>query len=122
MAAARARLLHVMVDCRDPRRLASFWCELLGVEVAGELDDAFVFLTAPDPDAAAMAFQRVPEDKIQKNRVHPDLAVEDLEEVTAWVEANGGSLVAEHDRGGARWNVATDPEGNEFCLVRAGSS
>ncbi len=116
---ARARLVHVMIDCHDAERLVPFWCELLGVEVAAELGDAFVFLTRPASGSVAIGFQRVPEDKVVKNRVHPDLEVDDLEAATAWVTANGGSLLAEREEGGSRWNVVADPEGNELCLVQA---
>ena len=91
---SRGRVVHVMIDCHDFRAVVPFWCELLGVEVAAEFGEAFVFLTAPSPDAVAIGFQRVPEGKVVKNRVHPDLEVDDLEEVTAWISANGGALVA----------------------------
>ena len=119
---ARAQLVHVMIDCHDPGRLVPFWSGLLGVDVAAEFGEAFVFLTAASPDGVAVGFQRVPEGKVVKNRVHPDLEVDDLEGATAWVTANGGALVAERDEGGARWNVVADPEGNELCLVQTRSS
>ena len=115
---ARGRVVHVMIDCHDVGAVVPFWCELLGVEVAAEFGGSFAFLTAPSPDAVAIGFQRVPEGKVVKNRVHVDVEVDDLEDVTAWVTANGGSLVAAHEQGGARWNVVTDPEGNELCLVQ----
>jgi predicted enzyme related to lactoylglutathione lyase len=108
------------VDCRDTERLAEFWSELLGLPVRGTFGDAFVLLDRPSEDAVAMAFQRVPEDKVVKNRAHVDLRIEDLDAVTALVESRGGSRIADHDEEGFRWRVMTDPEGNEFCLMPSG--
>ena len=115
----QAQVRFVTVDCHDPAGLAAFWQGLLGVEVAGTFGEAFVVLERPSEDAVAMAFQRVPEDKVVKNRVHPDLHVDDLEAVSAWVEANGGRRVEDHGGEGFRWRVMRDPEGNEFCLLPA---
>jgi len=122
MSDAKVRVWYVTVDCHDPETLAAFWRGLLGVEVAGTFGDAFVFLKRPSDEAVAMAFQRVPEDKVVKNRVHPDLHVDDLEGVTQWVEANGGQRLEDHDEEGFRWRVMRDPEGNEFCLVPSGQT
>ena len=116
MTASQAKVWYVTVDCHDPERLAEFWSELLGVEVRGTLEN-FVFLARPSEEAVAMAFQRVSEDKAVKNRVHPDVHVEDLEAVTTWVEEHGGERVADHEIDGFHWRVMRDPEGNEFCVV-----
>jgi predicted enzyme related to lactoylglutathione lyase len=67
-----------------------------------------------------MAFQRVPEDKVVKNRAHVDLRIDDLDAVTDLVERLGGSRVEDHDEEGFRWRVMQDPEGNEFCLMPSG--
>ena len=113
----RVRLSHVMLDANDPEALAPFWAELLGVEVAARVDDGrFIFLAAGD-DVPAFGLQKVPEPKETKNRVHVDLEVDDVEEVTRWVRAHGGSRVAEHRLGDLRWRIMADPEGNEFCIV-----
>jgi predicted enzyme related to lactoylglutathione lyase len=116
------RLGHVMIDALDPDALARFWCELLGVEVARRVDDGrFVFLS-PAEGVPAFGIQRVPEPKEAKNRVHVDLAVDDLDETTHWIRGHGGSRVADHRLGDLHWRVMADPEGNEFCIVPAGGA
>lgn len=113
----RAHLRYVTMDCRDPERLAAFWKDLLEVEIAGTFGKTFVFLQRPSEDAVAMAFQRVPEDKVGKNRVHVDVHVEDLEATTTWIEGNGGRRIEDHLEEDFRWRIVADPEDNEFCLV-----
>jgi predicted enzyme related to lactoylglutathione lyase len=112
-----AHVWYVTVDGHAPEALAAFWSQILGVPVKGRFGDSFVMLERPSDDAVAMAFQRVPEDKVVKNRAHVDLRVDDLDAVTKLVERLGGSYVEDHDEEGFRWRVMRDPEGNEFCLM-----
>jgi hypothetical protein len=83
-----------------------------------------------DPDGAGprLYFQRVPEPKTAKNRMHLDLAVsgargtpseEARRSIAAAVEraaAAGATRLREIDEGGEHWVVLQDPEGNEFCM------
>ncbi len=105
----------VMIDTVDPAPLVAFWTALLGTEVAYETD-TFVWLRSNAPDGIGLAFQRVPEAKSGKNRVHVDFVAPDLEEVRATVEGLGGSLLFDRVDDGFRWLVLADPEGNEFCV------
>jgi catechol 2,3-dioxygenase-like lactoylglutathione lyase family enzyme len=104
-----------MIDTVDPAPLVAFWTALLGTEVAYETD-TFVWLRRNAPDGIGLAFQRVPEAKSGKNRVHVDFVAPDLEEVRATVEGLGGSLLFDRVDDGFRWLVLADPEGNEFCV------
>lgn len=116
----RARLGAVTVDCADPDRLAAFWGAVLGVEVAERLGDPPQYVSLQRAEGApTVTFQRVPEPKKVKNRLHPDLEVDDVEAATARVERLGGRRVqhGDFDEHGYRWRVMADPEGNEFCLV-----
>jgi len=61
----------VSFDCADPRRLAEFWCIALGYE-AVDVDDDEAFI-GPSGGGNGLYFQRVPERKVVKNRVHLDL-------------------------------------------------
>jgi len=118
MPDAIGRLHWIVIDTVDPARIAPFWCALLGVRERGWFGDDYLMLTA-DAGAPPVAFQRVPEPKAVKNRLHVDLAVDDLDGAFAKIVALGGSAVSDilEMPGGYRWRVMADPERNEFCIV-----
>jgi predicted enzyme related to lactoylglutathione lyase len=118
MPDAIGRFHWIVIDTVDPARIAPFWCALLGVRERGWFGDDYLMLTT-DGGAPPVAFQRVPEAKSVKNRLHVDLAVEDLDGAFAQIVAFGGSAVSDilEMPGGYRWRVMADPEGNEFCIV-----
>jgi predicted enzyme related to lactoylglutathione lyase len=117
MTIAVGRFAHIVIDCHDPARLASFWSQVLGVDVDYEWHQ-YVILKAGGPGHPPLAFQKVPEAKAGKNRVHLDIAVDDLDAARARVEALGGTFVVEHGQDSVTVRVMADPEGNELCLVR----
>jgi predicted enzyme related to lactoylglutathione lyase len=120
---AIGRLGWVQVDCADPVSLATFWSQVLGVEMEEPLGDPphYLYLTGPadNPKGPTVAFQRVPEPKSVKNRVHFDIDVDDVESATSRIEALGGTRAPSDDfhEYGFDWRVMADPEGNEFCLI-----
>ena len=118
MPDAIGRFHWIVIDTVDPARIAPFWCALLCVRERGWFGDDYLMLTT-DGGAPPIAFQRVPEAKSVKNRLHVDLAVEDLDGAFAQIVASGGSAVSDilEMPGGYRWRVMADPEGNEFCIV-----
>ncbi|HEY5857958.1 MAG TPA: VOC family protein [Aldersonia sp.] len=140
--------IQVTFDCADPAALAGFWAEVLGYRIQApppgfdtwdaaldtmgipqeRRNDASA-LVDPDGNGPRIFFQRVPEPKTTKNRVHldvraaPGLAAEErmaaLEEECARLVAHGATRVARHEPAPPLANghiVMTDPEGNEFCL------
>ena len=110
------RISFLTIDANDPERLASFWAELLGTNV-DEVSDAgrFVFLAAAH--GHIVSFQRVPEAKSGKNRVHLDVWVDDLGGATDAVVALGGTWDGnERTLDAARWRTLQDLEGNEFDI------
>lgn len=113
------RLEGVAIDCGDPEPLVEFWSNVLGVEVKQREDD-WIVLAPPSAGAPHLAFQTVPEPKVAKNRLHLDLAVDDLRAAVDAVETLGatrvGSVVEED---GGRFQVMADPGGNEFCLIES---
>ena len=115
------RLGWVQVDCRDPEHLAAFWSAVLGTGVRGRLGNPpqYVTLEAAGAGSPRLVFQRVPEAKVVKNRVHLDLEVHDIEDATERVVRLGATRQSgdDYDEAGMRWRVMLDPEGNEFCLV-----
>jgi hypothetical protein len=127
-----ATLKDVVFDCRHPASLARFWATVMdGYDVApyddDELarlrsigvgdpeDDPSVLVEAPDGRLPRLFFNRVPEPKTVKNRVHLDLRAVDREAEVARLIAAGASEVARHEN----WVVMADPEGNEFCVFPA---
>ncbi|MBF6451445.1 VOC family protein [Nocardia elegans] len=143
-----ARDVQITFDCGDPATLAEFWADTLGYRLQDPppgfrtWDEALAAMHVPperrndasaliDPEGAGprLFFQRVPEGKQAKNRVHLDVrAAPGLggDERMAALEAEAERLVS---RGATRLQrhepapplgnghiVMADPEGNEFCL------
>lgn len=116
----RPRLVKaIVVDCRSPATLAAFWAAVTGYVLQGPApteEDDFVGLADPNGVDPELGFQRVPERKSAKNRLHLDLHVTDLDgEVTRLTD-----LGARLAPGFPRYEtlaVMLDPEGNEFCLT-----
>ncbi len=141
-----SRTVQVTIDCADPRALSLFWNDVLGYELPPSPPgfdswDSFSGTLPPelrnsasaceDPDGVGprLFFQRVPEGRQVKNRVHLDVrAAPGLqgEERMAALESEAARLVGlgatrverfEPDPPlGAGHIVMQDPEGNEFCL------
>jgi predicted enzyme related to lactoylglutathione lyase len=114
-----AKVGYLAIDSSDPGLLAPFWCSLLGVEVDATIGDGEFLLLTPTAEGLTVGFQRVPERKEGKNRVHLDLVVDDLDTATAEVEALGGTWLepgTTRDLEGFTWRCMADPEGNEFDL------
>ncbi|MER7955944.1 MULTISPECIES: VOC family protein [unclassified Streptomyces] len=63
-------------------------------------------------------FQRVPEAKTVKNRVHLDLhpGPDARDAEVERLESLGASVQRRVSEWGTTWVVMTDPEGNEFCV------
>ncbi len=103
--------------------------ESLCVEFQGRLfwRDAAAVRHPEDPyDAVSGAglgrrllFNRVPEPKAVKNRLHVDIHAghEAREATVARLQEHGATLVRHVKEPGGEWSVLTDPEGNEFCVA-----
>lgn len=116
MTVGYARVGSVMIDCHDPEALLVFWSQLIGVEAAQRYPN-FIFASPIPGSHISLAFQRVPEDKTVKNRLHLDLSHKDPDAFIKKVESLGGSRLADQEVSGFRWTILADPEGNEFCVV-----
>ena len=109
----------IAIDCADPLELARFWAAVFGTGIESSVGDGPHYVDLlPVPGVPILRFQRVPEEKTTKNRVHLDLTVEDLDEACARVEALGGRRISVEalTENGFVWIVMQDPEGNEFCI------
>jgi predicted enzyme related to lactoylglutathione lyase len=114
-----ATIGFVTMDCSDPERLAAFWGVVFGTEVEERFGDGYVILRRQFPEGPAITFQKVPEPKTAKNRLHFDLRVDDIDAATKELEAIGAVRAPEGDfeEEGYRWRVMRDPEDNEFCVA-----
>lgn len=115
-------LVHVIIDCAEPERVAAFWSDALDRPVDAGGNGFFVSIGRQQPARGQVAwfFLRVPEAKSTKNRVHVDLnATDRVAEVARLVDL-GARVIADHDEWGTRWTVLRDVENNEFCVAEAG--
>jgi catechol 2,3-dioxygenase-like lactoylglutathione lyase family enzyme len=104
-----------VIDCRDPRTLADFWCQALGYQVVYENEREVDI--APDRSCfPGLAFLRAPGGKQVKNRLHLDLNPGDQAAEVQRLQALGATRI-DIGQGEAEWIVMADPEGNEFCVL-----
>jgi predicted enzyme related to lactoylglutathione lyase len=117
------RVQCLSIDSNDPGRLATFWADVLGWRRTYDSDDEVV-LEPPkgspeDGVAPDLLFLRVPEGKSVKNRLHLDLRPDDQDAEVRRVEGLGARRVSVGQGADVTWVVLADPEGNEFCILRA---
>jgi Glyoxalase-like domain len=139
--------VQVAIDCHDPAAMSAFWAEALGYVVqppppgfetwedwlrenhVPESEwNSISAVVDPDGVGPRLFFQRVPEPKTIKNRVHLDLNVgggheTPVEQRKVRVDAEadrlvalGAEIVAAFDQRGEYWVGMRDPEGTEFDL------
>ncbi|WP_432477991.1 VOC family protein [Nocardioides sp. GXQ0305] len=112
-----------LLDSTDPRRTAAFWQEALGWRRTHD-EDHEVVLEPPagspqDGVAPDLLFLRVPEGKTVKNRWHLDLRPKDQAAEVARLEGLGATRTDVGQGDDTSWVVMADPDGNEFCVLRA---
>ncbi|MGA9595423.1 MAG: VOC family protein [Acidimicrobiia bacterium] len=139
--------LQVTFDAADPAALADFWVAALGyvlqpppegfaswpdwlreMGIPEESWNDAAAVVDPDGEGPRLFFQRVPEGKTAKNRVHIDVGVSGghsvgYDERVAVVDGHvatlvglGASQLEMFSERGEYWVVMQDPEGNEFCV------
>ena len=118
------RIENISIDSTSPFETAQFWAEALGWRIAEDGDDDEIAVQpAPgSPEFGVLPdilFLRVPESKAIKNRLHLDLRPTDQDAEVARLEALGATRVDIGQGSGVTWVVMADPEGNEFCILRA---
>jgi hypothetical protein len=117
------RIQCLCIDTTDPGRLATFWQAALGWRRTFA-DENQVALEPPegtpaDGVAPDLLFLRVPEPKAGKNRLHLDLRPGDQAAEVARLEGLGARRVDVGQGAKVGWVVLADPDGNEFCVLRA---
>jgi hypothetical protein len=110
-------LAWVVVDCKDPEAVARFWAEVLSSEIVDSSDEE-VLMRPKDGSGPNLLFGKAPDEKGVKNRLHFDLRPDDQEAEVSRVLGLGATRV-DIGQGDVTWEVLADPEGNEFCILRA---
>jgi hypothetical protein len=117
------RQTEVVIDCADHDVMVAFWSAALDGWRRHDVSDQFVALLPPEagrgsgaPGPLPLLFQKVPEGKVAKNRVHLDFRSDDRAAEVARLTGLGARTVADHCLGDLCWTVMADPEGNEFCV------
>jgi len=125
---ASIRQIQVTFDCAEPERVARFWCEVLGYVMPSPDGGSASACIDPSGVGPRLFFQRVPEGKVVKNRVHLDVRVGTGlvgDERVAALEAECARLIPlgakrlwllPADDENESTLVMQDIEGNEFCL------
>ncbi|MBE3001977.1 VOC family protein [Nocardiopsis sp. HNM0947] len=121
------RIGEIVLGCRDPEVLARFWCEVLDFVVLGkegEGDDYALEIGpregfgGPQP---TIILSKRDEPEPGKSRLHIDVNATDRDqdaELDRLLEI-GARPADIGQTGDENWHVLADPEGNEFCLLRA---
>lgn len=106
----------LVVDARDPARLARWWAEVLNYRVLHDDHDEVKIGTGDDRQPHLL-FLSDGNAKTAKNRLHIDLCPDDQ---TAEVERliDMGARHVDIGQQDVSWVVLADPEGNEFCVLR----
>jgi hypothetical protein len=123
-----SRFTELVIDCTDARALSAFWCAVLDYKVVAEHSD-YIEIGPWSPNAEqirlgsippALTFVQVPEGKTVKNRLHLDLSPIDCSRDAEVERVVGlGARRVDIGQGERSWVVLSDPEGNEFCVLRS---
>src|ERR1700733_8435381 len=118
------RIGELVLGCRDPEVLARFWCEVLDFVVLDREDDGSVALGARDGFGGkqpTISLSRRDEPEAGKSRLHIDVNATDRDQAAELERLlRPGARPADIGQtGDESWHVLADPEGNEFCLLRA---
>jgi catechol 2,3-dioxygenase-like lactoylglutathione lyase family enzyme len=109
-----------VIDCPDPRALAQFYCQVLGMAVNEDIDGWVVI--GAEPGLRQLAFQRaevwVPPrwpDPAYPQQLHLDVRVSDADQAEQELVALGATRV--HSEREMGFRVFTDRVGHPFCIV-----
>jgi hypothetical protein len=117
------RFSELVIDSRDPERLARWWAAVLDYEELSRDEDGAIEIGPPEGFGGAaptLVFAPVAEPTAGKRRLHIDLNPTDRDQDAELQRLlDLGAVRADVGQTGAEnWHVLADPEGNEFCLLR----
>jgi predicted enzyme related to lactoylglutathione lyase len=111
---------EIVIDCADHGAVVDFWMAALGEYTRHVTNEQYVAIVPVlrSVGRPVILFQRVPEAKTVKNRVHLDLRADSMAAEVERLKGLGATVIAERTLGQSlRWTVMEDPEGNEFCVA-----
>jgi predicted enzyme related to lactoylglutathione lyase len=109
-------LYAITIDVNDLETCAKFWSQVLGADILWQ-NESYLRL-GQKGERPTLLLQKVPERHKEKNRVHIDLDVSELDAAVSRVQELGGNKLRELNEYGIKWAGMSDPDGNEFCLVQ----
>jgi len=117
------RITELVLDCRDPERLAGFWCDVLGWKVLDRDGNESIEIgpeRAGDGAQPVLVLSATDNPKRDKLRLHLDVNATDRDQADELdrLLALGARPADVGQTGAESWHVLADPEGNEFCLLR----
>jgi hypothetical protein len=117
------RLQNISIDCLDAENLAGFWRDALNWRITS-IEPEEVVLEPPvgspgEGIVPDILFLHVPQGKSTKNRLHFDLRPIDQDAEVERLTNLGATRVDIGQTSECTWVVLADPEGNEFCVLRA---
>jgi predicted enzyme related to lactoylglutathione lyase len=109
-------LYAFVLDVNDLDAGRKFWSHVLDVDVLYQ-DHRYVRL-GHQGTRPTLLLQKVSDPHGDKNRAHIDLDVADLDAAISRVLVLGGRQLRAVNEYGLAWVVMSDPDGNEFCLIK----
>jgi hypothetical protein len=109
---------NVVFNTIDPEGLSEFWRNLTGYEPRPLFGD-YRSLRDPERRGPNLTFQPSDTTGDAPGRCHVDFYADDPDDAAERALRLGAEFVRRVDQGDVFWIVLSDPEGNEFCVVRA---
>ena len=110
--------IGIVIDCNDIEQMTNFWKDALRYIQRGDVGH-YRSISSLNNDEPRIILQLVPETRGEKNRLHIDIHVEDIEAEATRICALGATRLDADpvEEVGSRWIRMLDPEHNEFCIV-----
>ena len=118
------RISELVLDCRDPELLARFWCQVLDFVVLGREDDGTLEI-GPREGSAVRSRRSSSVAEMSRRRGNPGCTSMSMPPTALRTPSSNafsklGARPADIGQTGEEsWHVLVDPEGNEFCLLKA---
>jgi predicted enzyme related to lactoylglutathione lyase len=115
---SKPRFRTLMINAVDASRAIKFWSEFMQAPIAEATEDnRFTWLKTAEGESANIAIQQSDSPLSPNASMHPDILVENLDDAEARILELGGTIIQRNTLpSGFEWRIATDTEGNHFCI------